>query len=79
LTRPVICKFDNHVMSLLAALPVRAQVPADLDLVLNSVVRELARLQIQVEILQGQIDDLRSGGGDNALPERRLSVVSDAG
>jgi hypothetical protein len=78
--RSAICKFDNHMMSLFAAaLPVHAQVPADLDLVLNSIVRELARLQIQVEVLQEQVDDLQSRGGNNALTERRLSVVPEAG
>ena len=41
--------------------------------------RELARLQIQVEILQQQIDDLESSGRDGARPESRLSVVSETG
>jgi len=40
-------------------------------------VRELARLQIQVEILQQQIDDLDSSGRDGARPESRLSVVGE--
>ena len=56
-----------------------ARRPADLDLVLNSVVRELARLQIQVEILQQQIDDLQSIDRDAARPESRLSVVGEIG
>ena len=41
--------------------------------------RELARLQIQVEILQQQIDDLQSSGRDGARPESRLSVVGEIG
>ena len=45
--------------------------PADLDLALNSVVRELGRLQMQVEALQQQIDDLaveRPGRGPRREP-----------
>ena len=53
--------------------------PADLDLALNSVVRELARLQMQVEILQQQIEDLQSSDRDGARPENRLSVVGEIG
>ena len=56
-----------------------AETPAHLDLALTSVVRELARLQIQVEILQQQIDDLESSGRDGARPESRLSVVGEIG
>ena len=41
--------------------------------------RELARLQIQVEILQQQIDDLEWSGREGALPESRLSVVGEIG
>ena len=41
--------------------------------------RELARLQIQVEILQQQIDDLESSVRDGARPESRLSVVGEIG
>ena len=56
-----------------------ADAPANLDLALSSVVRELARLQIQVEILQQQIDDLESSDRDGARPESRLSVVGEIG
>ena len=41
--------------------------------------RELARLQIQVEILQQQIDDLESSNRAGAHPESRLSVVGEIG
>ncbi len=77
--RPVIRKFDHHMMHLLGSFSQRAEVPAHLDLALSSVVRELARLQIQVEILQQQIDDLHSTGPREALPESRLSVVREIG
>jgi prefoldin subunit 5 len=40
-------------------------------------VRELARLQIQVEILQQQIDDLESSSREGASTESRLSVVGE--
>ncbi len=54
--------------------PGRLQLPpANLELALSSVVRELGRLQIQVEILQQQIDDLQSIGQDGAPTESRLS------
>ena len=78
-SRPVIRKFDHHMMQLLGSLSQRAEVPAHLDLALSSVVRELARLQIQVEILQQQIDDLESSVRDGARTESRLSVVGEIG
>ena len=78
-SRPVIRKFDHHMTQLLCSFSQRAETPAHLDLVLTSVVRELARLQIQVEILQQQIDDLESSGRDGARPESRLSVVGEIG
>ena len=78
-SRPVIRKFDHHMMQLLGSLIPATEVPANLDLALSSVVRELARLQIQVEILQQQIDDLESSGRDGARPESRLSVVGEIG
>lgn len=85
-SRPIIRKFDHHMMRLLGSLTLRAEVPANLDLALSSVnlalssvVRELGRLQIQVEILQRQIDDLESSGREGALPESRLTVVSETG
>jgi hypothetical protein len=77
--RPLLRKFDHHAMHLLRQLPLHFGPPADLDLVLNSVVRELARLQVQVEVLQQQIDDLQSIDHDAARHERRLSVVSEIG
>ena len=58
ISRPVIRKFDHHMMRLFGAVSLRSDAPGNLDLALSSVVRELARLQIQVEILQQQIDDL---------------------
>ena len=78
-SRPVIRKFDHHITQLLCSFSQRAETPAHLDLALSSVVRELARLQIQVEILQQQIDDLESSGLDGARPESRLSVVGEIG
>src|SRR4051812_37914083 len=75
--RPLIRKFDRHAMHLLHQLPLRSGLPDDLDLVLNSVVRELARLQAHVEALQQQIDDLRSIGQDEARTESRLSVITE--
>ena len=74
-----IRKFDHHAMQLLHQLPLPPAPPADLDLVLNSVVRELGRLQLQVEVLQQQIDDLQSSDRDAARPESRLSVVAEIG
>jgi len=78
-SRPVIRKFDHHMMQLLGSLSLRAEAPANLDLALSSVVRELARLQIQVEILQQQIDDLESSDREGARPESRLAVVGEIG
>ena len=75
--RRVIRKFDHHIMQLLCSFSQRAELPAHLDLALSSVVRELARLQIQVEILQQQIDDLESSDREGARPESRLSVVGE--
>jgi hypothetical protein len=81
--RPIIRKFDQHMMQLLQPLarPVehRPGAPADLELVLNSVVRELCRLQVQVEVLQQQIDDLQSSVRDGARAESRLSVMGEFG
>jgi hypothetical protein len=77
--RPLLHKFDHHMMQLLRQLPPPPAPPADLDLVLNSVVRELARLRTEVEILQQQIDDLQSIDRDEAGPESALSVVAETG
>ena len=59
--------------------PCASDAPGNLDLALSSVVRELARLQIQVEILQQQIDDLQLSDRERAHPESRLSVVGEIG
>jgi hypothetical protein len=79
--RPLIRKFDHHMMQLFRSLspPPPPAAPADLDLVLNSVVRELARLHVQVEVLQQQIDELQSGDRDGARVESQLSVVAELG
>ena len=79
--RPIIHRFDHHVMQLLVRptpMPPPAA-PGDLDMTLNSVVRELGRIQMQVEALQQQIDEWQSSDRDGAHPERRLAVVSDIG
>jgi|SRR5579885_1917529 hypothetical protein len=80
--RPLLRKFDDHMMQLLRPLaPLQPMMPpaapADLHLVLNSVVRELARLQMQVEALQQQIDELQSSDRDGARSESRLSLVGE--
>jgi len=78
-SRPVMRKFDLHMMRLFGAVSLRADAPGNLDLALSSVVRELARLQIQVEILQQQIDDLQSMDREGSRSESRLLVVGDIG
>jgi hypothetical protein len=81
---PLVRKFDSHAMLLLRQIP-QPQIPqppgppADLDLVLNSMVRELARLQMQIELLQQQVEDLSSNVGGPAHPESRLAVVAEMG
>jgi transposase len=79
--RPLIRKFDNHAMLLLRQIPQPQQpaLPADLDLVLGSVVRELARLQAQIEHLQHQVADLPAIERDSSRTESRLSVVGETG
>jgi len=77
--RPIIRKFDQHMIEILGSSAPRIDAPANLELALSSIVRELARLQIQVEILQQQIDDLDSSGRDEARPESRLSVLGEIG
>jgi hypothetical protein len=83
--RPLVRKFDHHMMQLLNSLappaspPALPAAPADLDLVLSSVVRELGRLQMQVEALQQQIDERQSSDRDGARAESRLSVVAEIG
>jgi len=76
-SRPVIRIFDQHMIQLIHSASLRMDVPANLDLALSSVVRELARLQIQVKILQQQIDDLESSSREGARTESRLSVVGE--
>ncbi len=78
-SRPFVRKFDNHMMRLFGAVSLRSDAPGNLDLALSSIVRELARLQIQVETLQQQIDDLQSSERDRGRPESRLSVVGEIG
>ncbi len=78
-SRPVIRKFDQHMIQLLGSVFLRADAPANLDLALSSVVRDLARLQMQVEILQQQIDDLQSSERDGTCLDSRLSVVGELG
>jgi hypothetical protein len=75
----VIRKFDHHMIQLIRTIDLHPEAPANLDLALSSIVRELARLQIQVEILQQHIEDMRSSDRDGAHPERRLAVVGDIG
>jgi hypothetical protein len=65
------------MLRLLSSFPPRADLPANLDLALSSVVRELARLQMQVEILQHQIDSFQSDSREEERLESRLSVVGD--
>jgi hypothetical protein len=81
--RPVIRKFDHHMMQLLVrpapTLILPPPAPGDLDMALNSVVRELARLQMMVEILQERIEDLQSSDRVGARSEGRLSVVDAIG
>jgi len=77
--RRVIRKFDHHMMQLFGTVSLRSDAPGNLDLALSSVVRELARLQVQVEILQQQIEDLHSSEGDRARLESRLSVIGEVG
>ncbi len=81
--RPLVSRFDEHVLGLLrqSQPPMPPGPPADLDLVLNSVVRELARLRAQVETLQSQMDSLESSDRDhdNECDACRLSVVADIG
>jgi hypothetical protein len=80
--RPLIRKFDNHAMLLLRQLPQAPAAPvppADLDLVLGGVVRELARLQARVEQIRQQVADLPSIDRDAVRPESRLSVVGETG
>jgi hypothetical protein len=79
LSRPVVRKFDQHMIRLLGSVSPRVETPANLDLTLNSVVRELARLQIQVESLQEQVADLKPIDQEGSRRESRLSVLGETG
>jgi hypothetical protein len=91
LRRPLLRKFDHHMVQILRPLapppapspppasPPPPGVPADLELVLNSVVRELVRLQDQVELLRQQVDDLQESDRDVARRESRLALVGEIG
>jgi conjugal transfer/entry exclusion protein len=79
ISRPIIRKFDQHMMHLLACYSTRVDTPANLDLALSSVVRELARLQFQVEVLQQQIDELQAIVQEASHLKSRLSVVAETG
>jgi hypothetical protein len=79
LRRPLVRKFDRHMVRLLGSVTLHTEAPTHIDLSLTSVVRELARLQIQVEILQQQIEDLQSSEGDGHRAQNRLTVIGGAG
>ena len=76
-SRPVISRFDLHMLQLLSSVSLRADAASNIDLAINSVVRELARLQIQVEVLQQQIEDLRSNERAISRPDTGLSIVGE--
>jgi hypothetical protein len=77
--RPMVRKFDHHMIQLIRSIHLNHDATANIDLALSSIVRELARLQIQVEILQQQIDDLHSKVRNEAHTEHGLSVVAEIG
>jgi hypothetical protein len=79
ISRPVVRKFDHHMMRLFGSISSRSDTPADLDLTMNSVVLELARLQIQVEILQQHIEDLQLIDLERMRREGGLSLVGEIG
>jgi hypothetical protein len=62
---------------LLGSVSLGTEIPDDLDLTLDSVVRELGRLQVQVEILQQQINDLQSSEARTPRAEKSLAAVSE--
>ena len=76
--RPLAARFDRHMVNLLHQIPQPPAPPADLDLVLESVVRDLARLQVQVERLRQEIEEMPKTEGE-ARPEGRPSVVAGTG
>jgi hypothetical protein len=61
LLRPVLVRVHGPIVTLLRA-PIQEPLPvtAELDLVLDAVVRELVRLQEKVEALERAIDESRS-------------------
>jgi uncharacterized protein YlxW (UPF0749 family) len=75
--QPLVSRFDQHLTQLLRPLLVRQEPSPDIELALRSVVRELARLQMQVRDLQQQVDELQSNDRNAAHTERRLSVVGE--
>jgi hypothetical protein len=77
--RPLVRKFDRHMVRLLGSVTLHTEAPAYLDLSLTSVVRELTRLQIQVEMLQQQIEDFQSSEGETRHAQNRLTVVAGVG
>jgi hypothetical protein len=74
-----IRKYDQHMIQLLGYVAPRDDVPANVELALSSVVRELARLQMQIEILQQQIEDLQPSGPGEDLADGRESVIQEIG
>ena len=68
-------KFDRHMTQVLASVTPRGEAPDHLELALCSIVRELARLQIQIEVLQQQIEDVHSIDRQEPTHESQFSVV----
>jgi hypothetical protein len=79
ISRPVIRKFDHHMAQLIVSLLPRNDMPATIELALRSNVRELARIQTQIEILQQQIEDLRATEREGSRSKSRFSVVGEIG
>jgi hypothetical protein len=75
--RPLVSAFDQHLVQLLQPVVVYREPSAEVELALRSVVRELGRLQMQVQGLQQQIDDLQSSDRNAGSTERRLAVVGE--
>jgi hypothetical protein len=74
---PVIRKFDRHMMHLIGSVQPRSDPPVDIDLALSGVVRDLARLQIQLEVIQQQIEDLHEIEQGETHLANGLSIVSE--
>ena len=76
--RPLVSTFDQHLVQLVQPLLLVQREPsAEVELALRSVVRELGRLQSQVQSLQQQIAALQSSDRNANSAERRLSVVGE--